>query len=370
MTEGEAEIEDDPVEEPDDDAHDDGECYPPTARRFCGEGNSDKDHNGAGEGEGQFCIEVHDIPGSVIASSLDVPNVATKIVVAHLLGIPLFLLEDIGGFGNGNHLFLKSRGLDFATFPKIPDRHIIKVPGTAFPEGPFGINSPGESEVIVELKEGYTLEQILLGVEDLEVVDGILASVPYLIIPNKGLTRLFEDFHQKDAIRLAFRKGNHKFVPDETETARQDTQEKEGEGDPIKAYPAGLHGRDFVISGEERQAEEGSHQDAEGKDLKSNARYLIQVIEEDEGCRGIVFDEGVHPGEEIDDEVDEDKGAHAEEQYLEEFPGDIFSENGHCEGFRLRVAVRFDIVKRPVLPCQGRSEGGVDKDFWLVYYSN
>jgi hypothetical protein len=366
VTEGEAEIEDDPIEEPDDDAHDDRECNPPTAGRFRGEGDSDKDHNGAGEGEGEFCIEVHDISGSVIASSLDVPNVATKIVVAHLLGIPLFLLEDIGGFGNMNHLFLKSGRLDFVSFSEIPDRHIIKVPGTAFPEGPFGIDSPGEPEVIVELKEGDSLEQILLGVEDLEVVDGILASEPYLIVPNKGLTGLFEDFHQKNVIRLAFGKGNDNLVSDETESARQDTQEEKGEGDSIEAYPAGLHGRDFVISGEECQAEECGHQDAEGKDLQSNARYLIQVIEEDKGWRGVVLDEYVHPREKIDDEIDENKGAHAEEKYLEGFPGDIFSEDGHGEGFRVRVVDRFDIVKRPVTPCQAGSEGGVDKDIWLV----
>ncbi len=205
------------------------------------------------------------------------------------------------------------------------------MPGTLSPEGPLGVNSPEELEIIIELKQGDPLEQVLLGVEDLEIVDGISASIPYLIVSDEGFPRFFENLGRKDVIRFPFRKGNDGLVSDETETACHNTQEKQRQGDPIKAYPVCLHGRDFVMPGEGPQAKKGGHQDAEGEDLKSNARNLIQVIEEDERWGGPVFEEGVHSSEKIDDEVDENEGAHAEEQYLEEFPADISLKGVHCE---------------------------------------
>ena len=135
---------------------------------------------------------------------------------------------------------------------------------------------------------------------------------------------------------MPLRKGNDELVSDETESACQNTQEKQGEGDPIKAYSAGLHGRDFVIPGEDPQAKKGSHQDAQGEDLKSNARNLIQVIKKDEDWGSLVFEESVHSSEKIDDEVDENEGTHVEEQYLEEFPADISPKDVHL-GWSLKA---------------------------------
>ena len=130
---------------------------------------------------------------------------------------------------------------------------------------------------------------------------------------------------------MPLRKGNDELVSNETEAAYPNTQKEQREGDPIKAYPVGLHGGDFIIPGEDPQAKESSHQDAEGEDLKSNARNLIQVVEEDEGWGSPVFGEGVHASEKIDDQVDENEGAHAEEQYLEKFPAGISIKNLHYE---------------------------------------
>lgn len=331
MTKGEAEIEGNPIEEPDDDAHDDGQRNSTTARRFHGEGDSDKDHDHASERVGQFCIEVNDIFRGVIAPHLDLPNITPKIIVTHLLSIFLFFLKDIGRFGYGDHLLLKSGGLDGFPFMKIPDDYIIKVPGIAFPEGSFGVNSPVEFETIIELKQGDPLERIVLGVEDLEIVNGIAASIPYLIVSNEGLPLFLADFRQKDVIRFMLRKGDDELVCDEGKTACQNTQNEQREGDTIKAYSVGLHGRDLVIPGEDAQAKKGCHQDAEGEDLQSNARNLIQVIKEDESRGSLVFEEDVHSGEKIDDQVDQNEGTHAEKQYFEEFRADISPKDFHFE---------------------------------------
>jgi hypothetical protein len=58
---------------------------------------------------------------------------------------------------------------------------------------------------------------------------------------------------------------------------------------------------------------------------------LVQVIEEDESWGSLVFEEGVHSREKIDDDVDENEGTQAEEQYFDEFPADISPKNFHCE---------------------------------------
>ena len=86
-----------------------------------GEGDSDKDHDHAGERVGQFRIKLNYISGGVIATHLDLPNITPKIIVTHLLGIFSLFLKDIGRFGNGDHLFLKSGGSDGSPFMKIPD---------------------------------------------------------------------------------------------------------------------------------------------------------------------------------------------------------------------------------------------------------
>lgn len=194
MTEGEAEIEGDPIEEPDDDAHGNGQRHSPAAGRFYGEGDSDQDHDHAGERVGQFCIEVNDISGSVISTHLNLPNITPKVVVTHLLGISFLFLEDIGRFGNKDYRLLKSGGLDGFPFRKIPDGYIVEVPSIASPEGPFGINSPFELEIIIELKQRDSLEGIVFGIEDLEIVNGIPASIPYLIVSNEGLPCFLADF--------------------------------------------------------------------------------------------------------------------------------------------------------------------------------
>jgi hypothetical protein len=77
---------------------------------------------------------------------------------------------------------------------KIPDGHLIKVPGVVSPEGLFGVNSPPEFEIIIELKQGNPLERIVLGVEDLKIVNGIAASIPHFIVSNERLPWFLADF--------------------------------------------------------------------------------------------------------------------------------------------------------------------------------
>jgi hypothetical protein len=130
---------------------------------------------------------------------------------------------------------------------------------------------------------------------------------------------------------LALRKGDDELICDEAKTACQNTHENQGKRDTIKAYPIGLHGRDLVIPGEDSQAKKCSYQDAEGEHLNSNARNLIQVIEEDESWGSLVFEEGIHSSEKIDDEIDNNEGTYAEEKYFEEFPADISPKDFHRE---------------------------------------
>jgi hypothetical protein len=77
---------------------------------------------------------------------------------------------------------------------KVPDGYIIKVPGIAFPEGSFGINSPLKLEIIMELEQDDSLERILFGVEDLKIINGIAASIPNLIVSNEGFPWFLADF--------------------------------------------------------------------------------------------------------------------------------------------------------------------------------
>ena len=65
--------------------------------------------------------------------------------------------------------------------------------------------------------------------------------------------------------------------------------------------------------------------------MNCNARNLIQVIEEDETWMSLVFEEGIHSSEKIDDEIDNNEGTYAEEQYFEEFPADISPKDFHFE---------------------------------------
>jgi len=194
VAKGKAEIEDNPIEEPDDDAHENGQRDSPAAGRFHGKGDPDKDHDHAGKWVGQFCIEVNDISGGVIATYLDLPNITAKIIVTHLLGFFLLFLKDIGGFGNGDHSLLELGGLNILPFMKIPDGHPVKVPRVASPEGLFGVNSPPEFEIIIELKQGNPLERIVFGVEDLKIVNGIAASIPHFIVSNERLPWFLADF--------------------------------------------------------------------------------------------------------------------------------------------------------------------------------
>jgi hypothetical protein len=58
---------------------------------------------------------------------------------------------------------------------------------------------------------------------------------------------------------------------------------------------------------------------------------LIQVIKEDEGWWSLVSEEDVYLREKIDDDVNDNEGTHAEEQYFEEFPADISPKDFHFE---------------------------------------
>ena len=87
--------------------------------------------------------------------------------------------------------------------------------------------------------------------------------------------------------------------------------------------------------------------------MKTNARNLMQVVKEDKGWGSLMFEKDVYSSEEIDNEVDEDEGTHAEEENLQEFPTDISAKNGHLEGPLKHVSNLSIILRAGIVPCQG-----------------
>ena len=177
------------------------------------------------------------------------------------------------------YMFLKSKQHRENIARKATDLHKIDE-GTKVPEV-WKVSFCGKSYSIChegEIMNGNAVKRIALDVEESEVVDPFLTSIPYLIMFETAHRFSFLNIDQTYFFSPVVGIRGHPFIQNENQQGGQEGHGQYRKGEPIEAYSVSLHGRDLTVTGHISAGHQGSQEDGCGKHLRDDHRQFEEKV--------------------------------------------------------------------------------------------
>ena len=263
-------------------------------------------------------MPLHGEGGDVEPGKLQTPDVTIEVEPVHLDGLYDFAIEIAGRltqFGQRGHF--KGRVATDFSVGEIADPAGFQDPGF-FGREPVGARRKNAAAHIecggIEFDDGKSAEQILLGIEEIVIVNfGIFAKDPALRA-GVGLRRAALDLVAQSVLALV---GVRQIstVEDEQTSREESAGKQKRDGEAIEADAAGLERNDFVVLAHHAEGNQHGDQRGEGRELVQKVRHEIaEVVDDDQEGNAVAGDvveqlkkseclkqedEHAHDGEEI-----------------------------------------------------------------------
>jgi hypothetical protein len=193
---------------------------------------------------------------------------------------------------------------------KIADDSVIGPPSTLRPFNLPSINPLCTLKVVIKLVKGETVQDLFIRVEKPDVQDAVVTAIPYLKILEKTGWFFFSNLDIQQISGFLVGDGNEVFIAQEGKETDDQSNNKQGESNSVKAGAPCLHRGNLTISREGAEREKGRQEHPIGKGpLKNDLRDFVKEINEDQVERSVILAEEVHLLEKEHDHIDEHQAA-------------------------------------------------------------
>ena len=197
------------------------------------------------------------------------------------------------------------------------------------PQFPRGDEFP-DSKVLLQAVQADAVDAWRVVVRQIATHERLIAQPhPDLIGLEDGARIAFFDFDLAQRFRLLICARDHGVAGPEHQEAQGLGEDEERDGDPVEADAAAAHRGDLVVPRQDRDCQQGGHQDSERCDLEEDAGTLQHEVREDMAKFGLVAHELPDLLDKVDDQVHDGQATQAGRKHPEMLAQEICHEKRH-----------------------------------------